>query len=156
MNAERSSVDDNDEKAWYQDGKTSLFELFILLPSMLLQWFAFTLLVAWDNASNTVMEDWLLKKIAQKKGTRKCSIKSRNVQGTTWNHTNFPSSLRFSGFIYLTGTQDDWSDPTRTELGLFPFSGNQLAISFSKSGIPPFVSKNIFKFKDEMEQVSFP
>ncbi|KAF9678834.1 hypothetical protein SADUNF_Sadunf07G0077300 [Salix dunnii] len=27
MNAERSSVDDNDEKAWYQDGKTSLLYL---------------------------------------------------------------------------------------------------------------------------------
>ncbi|CAK7334529.1 unnamed protein product [Dovyalis caffra] len=44
MKAERSSVDDNDEKAWYQDGKTSLFELFILLPSKLLQGFTITLL----------------------------------------------------------------------------------------------------------------
>lgn len=71
MKAERSSVDDNVEKAWYQDGKTSLFELLILLPSMLLQWFAFTLLVTWDNASKSVMEDWLLKKMPKKRKNKK-------------------------------------------------------------------------------------
>lgn len=117
--------------------------------------FAFTLIVPWDNASKFAVEDWLLRK------TKTSFISSINIH-------RFPIILVQNFQPLFTSQEHKKIDQILREQnwGCFHFQAQKclcifmllmrLAISFSKSGIPPSASKNTSKLiRDEVARASF-